>query len=952
MARIVHALKGLQDAFNSLSPAPFTSRGPVLPELKQHNDSVYELCRPSGPSSSRPSVELVFFHGLQFDGTERAYLTTWLSKDGQECWLPWIFESFPEARILLVSYDSSAKMEDDGGCTDMYITSENLLHDLIGGNAQVGQDGCPVVLVGHSVGGLVIKEVLLRANSVLNLEPTEKNREKLLFFLENVKYLFYYSCPHHGTRLADIQTKFLKGLLLEHLTALNKEAARCNEDFRKLCHRFKWKAYSIGEKLPTNLGQLGKHIVVEEASARRDTEDYYTVHADHINVCRSGSTVDARFCKLQNVIKDVLGADVNGHKVRGLHDEAVGLDNQVKMVREKLEKTGQVGLVGLGGVGKTTLAKLVYDEISDHYDYTCFVHEVKGAVTEGASLEELQAEILKNLYCKGRKVTIEWSRLEGKRALIVLDDVKYECHVLGLRESGFSTDSCVLLTTREQRIPRSKDFEIHSVNLLDDEAAKSLFCSHAFKTANAPEAYKDHVNRFIKKCGGWPLVLEVVGKYLYNLNDEALWDGAYNKLSQAKPLAGRIDEDRFWPIFTTIYSSLAPEERQMFLDVAVCYHDEELESVKRAWRVYISESAHAAWQNLVDMGLVTTRPAYFGDKIQMHEVLRDFGRSIACPRGSNIRDHSHVCLNIDTNAWPFEQVHYEVKIVKIISMRGWGQKTFIDTRKFRGLVNLKAIWTDGASLRGSYSLLPDNLEFVKVRAPSWTSSLGLGFWEYWDYGFRATLSQPHPNLRHIEMDAGGEVFGQFKVLECLQLDICWSRGFQYACVHYRALKYLRIGKYKAKTLPDSLADLQALEHFEIGSWTLRVLPTSLGQLRALKTLHIILYKLRTIPDSLGQLSALQCLKLWDCRTLTSLPNTLGQLKALKRLEVIRCYDLTALPETLGQLDALQHLRIARCYSLQSSPHALGKLHALKDLVISDSFDEYEYPQHPIKEFFL
>ncbi|CAM6116081.1 unnamed protein product [Calypogeia fissa] len=948
MAGILHSLKGFQDAFNSLGPAPSTSSEPVLPELKQHNNSVYELCRPSGPRVCRPSVEIVFFHGLQFDGTKRGYLTTWLSKDGQECWLPWIFESFPEARILLVSYDSSAKTRDDGGCTDMYITSENLLQDLIDDNAQVGQDGCPVVLVGHSVGGLVIKEVLLKANLGLNLGPKEERRENLFFFLENVKYLFYYSCPHHGTRLANIQTNFLKGQLLERLTTLNKEPARCHEDFRMLRQKFKWKVCSIGEKLPTNLKHLGKQIVVEEASARHDTENYYTVHADHINVCRPESTIDASFLKLQNVVnRVVLAADVHGHKVMGPRDEVVGLDDQIKMVRRKLEKSGQVGLVGLGGIGKTTLAKLVYDEMSDNFEYTCCVREFKGTVTEEASLEDLQAEILKDLYYKGRKVPIpiEWNRLKGKRALIVLDNVKYESHVLVLRESGFSTDSCVLLTSRDQNIPRLKDFKVHVVDLLDDEAAKRLFCSHAFKTATTPEAYKNHVERFIKKCGGWPLVLEVVGKYLYKRKDEALWDGAYNKLSQAKPLAGRMDEDRFWPIFTTIYESLTTDERQMFLDVAICYHDEELQSVKRAWRVYISESVDAAWQNLVDMGLVTTRPVYFGRKIgkaiQMHEVLRDFGRSIACPKGTSVQGHSHVCHNIDANAWPFEQVHYEVKILKIISKRGRYDKT-IDTRKFRGLVNLKAIWIDGASLRGSYNWLPDNVQFVTVVPMRMRSRLRLGFGEYWDQWFRAALSQPHPNLRHIEINSERAVFGQLKVPYYLWLDRCWSRGFQYASVHYRGLKHLRISDYQGKTLPDSFGDLQALEHFEIGVGTLEVLPTSLGQLRALKTLHIMLDKLRTIPNSLGQLSALQCLRLWDCFSLTSLPETLGQLKALERLELIGCSKLT-LPETLGQLDALQDLKIVSCSRRESPPIVLGKLQALKHLVISDSFQNCELP---------
>ncbi|CAM6118479.1 unnamed protein product [Calypogeia fissa] len=253
MAWVLDVLKSVQDAINPLAAAPSASPELVLPKVTQLNDAVYELCNPSGTRSGRPSVEIVFFHDLQFDGSDTTYLTTWLSEDGQESWLPWIFKYVPEARILLVSYDGYTKKEDEKGCTDMYITSENLVQDLIDDNAQIGQDGCPVVLVGHSLGGLVIKEVLLKASSMLMLDPAESVEENLVFFLANVKHLFYYSCPHNGTRLADIRTEYAKAPLFEHLKVLNKEAARCNNAFSRLCYKFKWAAHQVGEALPTGL---------------------------------------------------------------------------------------------------------------------------------------------------------------------------------------------------------------------------------------------------------------------------------------------------------------------------------------------------------------------------------------------------------------------------------------------------------------------------------------------------------------------------------------------------------------------------------------------------------------------------------------------------------------------------------------------------------------------------
>ncbi|CAM6110125.1 unnamed protein product [Calypogeia fissa] len=788
MARILHALKSVQDAVNSLVPAPTASPEPVLPELKKLNDSVYELCRPSGSQNGRPSIEVVFFHGLQFDGSKRTYLTTWLSEDGQESWLPWIFECFPEARILLVSYNE--------GNADMYITSENLVQDLLDHRARVGQDGCPVVLVGHSLGGLVIKEILLKASSMLNLDPWN---ETVTFFLENVKQVFYYSCPHNGTRLADIKSKFIRGPLFKHLTTLNKEVARCNEEFHKLRRKSKWRAHSIAEQLPTNLGQLGRHIVVEEASARHDTDVYYSAHADHVTVCRPKSMMDARFSKLKDALNQALVEDIKGHKVRISYDDVVGLDDQVKMVRQKLEHSRQVGLFGLGGIGKSTLAELVYDTMSDNFEYSSFVSGVKESVMENASLEDLRAEILRNLYYKGHQVSVKWSRLKGKRILIVLDDVKYESQVLDLKEAnGFSTESCLLLTSRDQRILRLKDFEVYSVQVLDDEASKVLFCNHAFKTAIVPEAYRYRVEKFTRKCGGWPLALEVAGIYLYNQKHGAVWDGAFQKLSQAKPLHGRTDEDKLWPIFKTIYDSLATEEQQMFLDVAVCFHDEELESVKRTWRVCSSESTDAGWQNLLDMGLVTTtittgKHYYHGlqypipiTTITMHEVLRDLGHSIACPDPRNIQGHSHVCYHIDTDPWPFEQGSPEVKMLKVVSYGGqnhprFGMRCTIDIGKLHGLENLKALWLDGVNLRGECNLFPAKLEFLKVKTSSQPrydvkddDSSGDYFcglfgvvgqlfqavsWKLrgWYCMMRMPFSQPHPTLKHLEIERGRDL---------------------------------------------------------------------------------------------------------------------------------------------------------------------------------------------------
>ncbi|CAM6111484.1 unnamed protein product [Calypogeia fissa] len=920
---IWNALNSVQNAFGT---APTTSPELVLPQLKRLNDSVYELCKPATPRVERPSVEIVFFQGLQFDGSDIPFLTTWLTEDGQESWLPWIVEYFPEARILLISYDQES--------TDMYITSENLVKNLIDDRAQVGRDGCPIVLVGHSLGGLVIKEVLLSAYSTLNLDSSPD--ENLLFFLENLKHLFYYSCPHNGTRLVGINNKFLKGPLFEHLTLFNKGAARCNEQFRKLRDKFNWKADSVGENLPTDLGQLERHIVVEEASARFDTDHFYTAHADHVNVCRPKSTTDARFSNLKDVIDRSLGEDITGHKVSISYDIIVGVDDQIKRVRQKLEKSRQVGLFGSGGRGKTTLAKLVYNDMSSNFEYTSFVSEVKETLTKKASLNDLQAEILRNLYYKGRQVSLEWSRLQGKRVLIVLDDIEHESQILVLTESnGLSTESCVLLTSRDRRILRLKDFEIHCVELLDDEASKRLFCKHAFKIETAPEAYKDRVQRFTQKCGGWPLALEVVGKYLYKQKKPAVWDDAFNKFSEAKPLSGRMDADEFWPIFQVIYNSLATEEQQMFLDVAICFHEEELELVQETWRV-CSLPAAAGWENLVDIGLVTTtisKSIYTkSTKIHMHEVLRDLGRSRP--------GHRRVWHDIDARPWPFEQGNSELKILKIVSSGGQpyprhDQRCTLDIAKLCGLENLKALWLDGVTLHGAYNLFPPNLEFLKVKGCEWSDKS------------TSFLLGGLVRLRALTIDgclqeAISESLGLLLALESLTISNCQEvKALPSTIGQLSALKSLTISNCPVTALPSTIDQLSALESLTISEcYRIEALPPTLGRLGGLKLLRISQCGLRRLPDELGNLGALTHLEITGCRYLDSLPHTLKEHRALRHLEIDGHHTMQSLQNILATLQPLQHLSFLNARQPEQVLERLGQLDSVKHLHVWNGMHPY------------
>ncbi|CAM6098121.1 unnamed protein product [Calypogeia fissa] len=104
----------------------------------------------------------------------------------------------------------------------------------------------------------------------------------------------------------------------------------------------------------------------------------------------------------------------------------------------------------------------------------------------------------------------------------------------------------------------------------------------------------------------------------------------------------------------------------------------------------------------------------------MHEVLRDLGWSLACPRTRRIQGHSSIYLN--TSPWPFDKRNPEVKILKIFGNGGQHDprdeqlSTITLGNSECGLENLKALWLDAVHLRVDCNLFPENLEFLKVRS--------------------------------------------------------------------------------------------------------------------------------------------------------------------------------------------------------------------------------------------
>ncbi|KAL3689822.1 hypothetical protein R1sor_016131 [Riccia sorocarpa] len=289
--------------------------GHYADEVKKLNDEVYEIY---AAVEDYPRVEVVFVHGVPEDESDpKPYLTTWSKREEgpDRCWLnTWLTSKTTEdlrlGRVLTVSYDCGVEKRDDSGNMDNFQIAENLTQSLIRW-ARVGQQSCPVVLVGHCLGGLVIKELCLEASR--NVEAQNRHAAECRNFLMNVKGIFFYSPPHLGwsrSFSSEVQT----GDMMESLQLLNKYTSRVNFHFEQLRKRYRWRTKGVGESNETKIfssrdgESTMKKLIVEEASARGGCLDEFFVVADtdHFTICRPESTTSNSFLHLVRFLEDIL----------------------------------------------------------------------------------------------------------------------------------------------------------------------------------------------------------------------------------------------------------------------------------------------------------------------------------------------------------------------------------------------------------------------------------------------------------------------------------------------------------------------------------------------------------------------------------------------------------------------------------------------------------------------
>ncbi|KAM0009726.1 putative virus X resistance protein-like, coiled-coil [Helianthus debilis subsp. tardiflorus] len=309
---------------------------------------------------------------------------------------------------------------------------------------------------------------------------------------------------------------------------------------------------------------------------------------------RLSPKIDSITTKLQDLEKENPGLIVKGETPKNNNrgnETSLPEPNVVGRVAEKdellkkllggdgssKENFSIVPIVGMGGVGKTTLARLLYNDtkVEAHFELRVWV-----CVSDDFDLFKISNSIFQSITRESKKYddinqvqNALSEQLKDKRFLVVLDDVWTENYdhwekLVRPLNSG-APGSRVIMTTRKDKLLKTIGFNhLDLLKSLSSEDALSLFALHALgvDTFDPYPNLREKGEAIVKKCGTLPLALKAIGRLLRTKTTPEKWDDVLSSQIWDSKYVGDLPEDWkvIFPALMLSYHDLSANLKRLF----------------------------------------------------------------------------------------------------------------------------------------------------------------------------------------------------------------------------------------------------------------------------------------------------------------------------------------------------------------------------------------------------
>nr|GLL32155.1 putative late blight resistance protein homolog R1B-8 [Ipomoea trifida] len=262
-------------------------------------------------------------------------------------------------------------------------------------------------------------------------------------------------------------------------------------------------------------------------------------------------------------------------------DIVVGFKDDVKIIKDRL--TGGsfdltfISIVGAAGFGKSTMAKMVFNDLELHYEFfTRIWVNVSRTFSRRKVFFDIIRQITREIYDRDYSHTSEEVLaenikmfLEDRKYFIVIDDVwrveDWDC--LKIAFPNNMKGSRVLVTTRHVHLASHADSAInpHCLLPLRNDESWELLEKKVFHKERCPPLLERHGKRIAERCNGSPLGVLTVAGILGKDNSLSEWEQVAKD-----PLAVINQENRIYQGLVRLsYKKLPSHLKNCFLYLAV-----------------------------------------------------------------------------------------------------------------------------------------------------------------------------------------------------------------------------------------------------------------------------------------------------------------------------------------------------------------------------------------------
>ncbi|XP_030475847.2 disease resistance protein RPV1-like [Syzygium oleosum] len=575
-----------------------------------------------------------------------------------------------------------------------------------------------------------------------------------------------------------------------------------------------------------------------------------------------------------------------------------------------------VGIHGRDGIGKTALAKIVYDQISQRFDACSFLAEIEETTQQPGAVLYLQTKLIFDMLKREYEVISSFKGVRflkeifrNMKVLIVLDDVKSRSRLkmfVGAELDWFGSGSRIIVTSKKRSVLQGFVARglahTYNVNPMDDNLAFNfLWQCAAIGKSDELRSYVKIAIQIVKAAKGLPLLLKVFGSFLH--------DKGLEEWIKFEDLIQKCQED-YQKILSIIYEALDQKQKQMYLDIACFPPDVDYRIASYMTHGYYGPNKEI--RVLRRMSLIKMEE----NRIGMHSMLRCLAREI-------IRKGFHdpgtvVGLHLpaiaqDTNKGKkgtdhlnTEEAGFEIPSNTTFLSLGraniGGQ--FADT-----LLNVR--WLHWPTCpQDAIRIHLEKNENLVILDLSWSKVTGS--WRGW---------------KRIKME-------RLKVLNLTgSADLLVTPSFS-CCPNLERLILEKCSRLVH--LDPSINDLKRLVTLNLKFCSeLSMLPVEMDGMNALKELLIDGTSIRQLPASIGKLVQLQILGATNCSSLVHVPGSICDQTLSLSVLALDDAKILELPESLGNLWQLRRLSLRDCRGLGKLPESIGKLRfSLVELDIS------------------